>query len=149
MPSGYTKKRRIGSILTNASSQVSQFIQNGDEFVWVTAVGDVNVTNLGTTATLYTLTVSTGVKVKARLRGFAVQTSGFQLLINSPDEASVGTNAPVGNISVVAETQEFNSLGLLSIGTNLIGQIRAVSNVASTSLSLATIGWADTRGRFA
>ncbi|HUK11469.1 MAG TPA: terminase family protein, partial [Stellaceae bacterium] len=48
---GYTLKRRLGSIRTNSSSQIIAFSQNGDELLWDAIPFDVNVSNLGTTAT--------------------------------------------------------------------------------------------------
>jgi len=67
MPTGYTKKRRIGSILTDGSAHIIAFIQVGDRFQWSTPVADVNANNPGTSAVTRTLTVPTGIIVEANL----------------------------------------------------------------------------------
>jgi len=143
LPASYTKKHRIGSIKTDASAHILAFSQNGDEFLWVAAVGDVNVSNLGTTATLFTLSVPTGLKVNALYR-FA-STSATDILINSPDENSVAQNIPPGNITA---NNAVSSGSGGNTRTNISSQVRAVSNTSSITFQLATYGWIDTRGRF-
>src|SRR4029453_16515286 len=56
MPSGYDKKRRIGSIKTGSSGAIRAFDQLGDEFEWVDPnVDAIEVTNPGTAAINHTL----------------------------------------------------------------------------------------------
>jgi hypothetical protein len=149
MPTSYTEKRRIGSMKTNGSSQWTSFVQLGDEFLWGTSVLDVNVTTLGTTATLYTLSVPTSVQVRARCRGYVTGGSTFQaVLITSPDETSQAVNVPVGNgtgINPVASAAQY--FGELQVRTNTSGQVRAIANLASTNLTVVTYGWFDDRGK--
>ena len=66
-PSGIsdTKVRRIGSFLTNSSSNIIAFSQKGDRFVWATPVLDLNTSAPPVTNTLVTLTVPQGVVVYA------------------------------------------------------------------------------------
>ena len=56
LPSGYTLKRRIGAFLTDASSEIRNFIQSGAYFRLVSPFNDVNdstiVNNIFETATL-------------------------------------------------------------------------------------------------
>ncbi len=149
LPSGYTLKRRIGSFRTDGSSHILAFSQNGDEFLWAAAVADVNVANLGTTATLFTLTVPTGVKVNALLRAFALTAAvGTLVLLTSPDENSVAANSPAGNDSIITQVANNYVGGHFNLRTNTSGQIRAVSSTGSTALLVATYGWVDYRGRF-
>jgi hypothetical protein len=153
MPSGYTKKRRIGAILTDASAHIVAFSQNGDEFLWATSVNAAN-TVIGTSATLIALAVPPGVKVNALLRGYVNTTNGpgfASVLINSPDEAGVGSNATVGNVTQTAGASSLPTagFGMLNVRTNTSQQIRAVSASASGNiLGLATFGWIDMRGHF-
>ena len=70
LPTNYSLFRRIGSLLTNVSSQWVSFSQLGDEFIWSVPVGDISTTTLGTTATLFVLSVPTGLQVLARIRGY-------------------------------------------------------------------------------
>ena len=97
LPSGYTQFRRIGSMKTTSGAW-TQFTQLGDEFLWASAVNDVNVATLSTTAILFVLTVPSNINVTARFRGYFISTSPSSIgLINSPDETSVAALTPAGN----------------------------------------------------
>jgi hypothetical protein len=147
MPSGYTKKRRIGWVRTNASSQIIQFVQNGDEFLYITPINDVDVTNLGTSATLFSLSVPNGVKVNALMTaGIGAATAGAAILINSPDQTASSVGSPLGNTSLWLQVAAQAAYGQFNIRTSVGGQIRAVANLASTTFVAATQGWVDTRG---
>ncbi len=149
LPSGYTLKRRLGSFRTDGSSHILGFSQNGDEFLWAAAMGDVNVANLGTTATLFTLTVPASLRCNALFRAFALQAAvGTLVLLNSLDENSVAANSPAGNDSIITQAANIYVGGHFNLRTNTSGQIRAVSSAASTALLIATYGWIDYRGRF-
>jgi hypothetical protein len=142
LPTNYTKKRRIGSIRTDASSHILAFSQNGDEFLWAAAVQDVNTSTLGTTATIFTLTVPIGLKVNAL---FNFQFTGTDvLLLSSLDQNSNATNSPVGNTTFGGNS----AAGPTNVRTNTSAQIRAVSSAAGATFQVATFGWMDTRGRF-
>lgn len=145
MPTNYTLKRRIGSMKTNGSAQWIKFTQNGDTFLWDTGAGDVATSSLGTTATLYTLTVPPAVQVTALMNAGLSGSGALYVLVNSPDQAVAVAGA--------AANMSFNSLGQssangqLAIRTNTSQQIRAVSSAGSTGLNISTQGWIDTRGR--
>lgn len=148
LPTNYTLFRRIGSMATNGSSQWAKFVQVDDEFLWTTPVNDVTTTTLGTTPTLYTLSVPTGVQVKALFRGFISSATSFAgVVINSPDETSTAINTPAGNLTAQIQAASTNALFTLNLRTNTSAQIRAVASAASTSLTIATYGWVDRRGR--
>jgi hypothetical protein len=148
MPANYDYKRRIGAMKTDGSAQWIKFSQNGDEFLWDVTVNDVNVSNLGTTATLYTANVPTGVIVMAKVRGyFASASVGTLGLLNSPSESEVAANATVGNVTFNALTANQGTGYDLAIRTNTSAQLRAVSTAASTTFSMAAHGWVDRRGR--
>ena len=148
LPSSYTLFRRIGAMLTTASSQWAGFVQLGDEFL-MGAVADVAVANLSTTAQLYALTVPTGIQVHALLRSMASGSATPIVLISSPDEPVTAANVPSGNrTSTPPVASSFaGTQATISVRTNTAGQIRAVANLASTSLTVVTYGWIDTRGR--
>lgn len=54
---GVEKYRRIGSILTDSSSNIIQFLQFGNSFVWLAGIQDVNSNNITVTENTYTLSV--------------------------------------------------------------------------------------------
>jgi hypothetical protein len=146
MPSGYTKKRRIGSFKTNGSSQILAFTQVGDEFHWSVPVNDVTI-SLGTTASTLSLNVPTGVIVNALLDvQFSAATNGYALLspLDITDEVP---NSITGYATAFATTSAV-IFGTYNIRTNASGQIRGRSTTASMGTNTATWGWIDTRGKF-
>ncbi len=151
MPSGYTKKRRIGWIKTNASSQIVAFSQNGDEFIWAAPTLDVNALGVVTTPSLTTMSVPLGIKVNAIIRGLVLIAAGATsgaFLINSPDETSTGADIPSSNITLNVAAGENLAFGQMSVRTNTSGQIRMVSGTTSNiAVTVVTVGWIDTRGR--
>lgn len=143
------KFRRIGSFKTDASAHILAFTQVGDEFIWSNDVGDVNVSNLGTVATLFALSVPSGLQVWARFRyGFGNPSGAAFVLIQSPDETAVATNSPLGNVTGENASATNQVDGDLTVRTNTSQQIRAVANAASSVLQISTYGWIDYRGRF-
>ena len=147
LPGSYTKKRRIGSMKTDGSAKWVLFTQLGDEFLWSVSVADVNTSTLGTTATLYTISVPPGVQVKARLRGQASNGSTYgEVSIQSPDESAQAVSP--STINFLGATGVFTA-GAMDVRTSTSAQIRAVAYAAATSLNLGTYGWIDDRGRFA
>lgn len=150
-----TKVRRIGSFLTDGSAHIQTFTQDGDTFYWASLVTDVNVTNLGTTAVLYTLSVPLGVKTRPILRvaaGFAGTTNGA-FIVSSPDEPD--NQPPVGTLGNAGTSPGWdfglnsNPVGILPpvFYTNTSSQIRARGSVASLDLTVFTRGYVDDRGR--
>jgi hypothetical protein len=151
MPASYAEKRRIGSLRTNTSGQWTLFTQLSDEFLWSVPVGDVNVVTLSTTATLFALTVPTGLQVVARMRGLLSPGGASRfMLLNSPDEATAVANAVPGNLTADASTSgsPVGAIFTLDVRTNTSGQIRAVASAgANNALQIATYGWLDRRGQ--
>jgi hypothetical protein len=148
LPSPYTLFRRIGAIRTDASVHWLPFIQVGDEFLWGTPVLDVNTATLGTTATLFTISVPGGVQVNARFRGNMTNATASALgLVNSPDEGSVAGTPIANQSSIVQISSAFISLGDCTVRTNVASQIRASASAAGSSLRIVTYGWIDRRGK--
>lgn len=156
LPANYTQFRRIGSGRTNGSAQWVKFFQYGDDFTWDVATLDVNSTNPGTAAVTPTLTVPTGVRVKALLNVSIVAASnnvGAALQFSDPsitDTAPSQTAAPLG--SVVSNSSGVTTDikgGQVSVYTNTSAQVRyrLDNSSASTVVRIVTLGWVDTRGR--
>ena len=157
MPSGYTARRRLGSILTNGSSQIVDFIQFGDEFLWKAAVVDVDATNPGTAAVTRTLTVPTGVNVDAIISvGGFVGSNSFTINVSSLDVNDQAAQAyatgsltgfpGAGTLSGAANGWVFSSM---RVRTNTSGQVRSrlSASGASDRLGIITRGWTDDRGK--
>lgn len=54
LPSGFTQRRLLGAVMTNGSSNIRGFIQNGDAFLYTAPIADISASNPGTN-TLRTL----------------------------------------------------------------------------------------------
>lgn len=148
-PANYTKKRRIGSIKTNASSQICAFTQLGDGFLWgVGAVASgwdiaTNAAVAQAPGTLFTLNTPLGVKTDAIVN--AAQTGGtaqlrFMGMDEDPAMAGSGQNMPT------AANGQVNNRYILR--TNTSQQIRVAGHIALASgLYLGCAGWYDYRGK--
>lgn len=156
MPANYTQSRRIGSMKTNGSSQWTKFIQDGDYFVWDAAVTDVNAANPGTAAVSRTISVPTGINVRAQLR-CAVQVLSVSTAVNSAllvSDLAITDAAPTfgsSGVTAVAGRQAADNYGAVEtiVRTNTSAQVRSrlSASDASVSLFMSTAGWYDTRGR--
>lgn len=149
-PSGYTLKRRLGSFRTDGSAHILPFVQIGDEFLWKAMVLDANaVTPSTANRTLQTLTVPTGVQVRARVRLQIANAAAAQrgLLVTSPDENDQAVtnqaNTLNSSISIVLSTP-------IIVRTNTSAQVGVRADTSTTfTYSMETFGWFDDRGRFA
>jgi hypothetical protein len=146
MPAGYSNKRHIGSVKTNASSNIRPFLQTGNIVRWndSTLTLDVDVTNLGTGSTSYTLAfIPTGLKVRALLHGYNwINADSRNILVRDPDTVDVAPSAsvwPIANLAGPAASAV--GYGELRIVTNTSAQVAARSSGANTYFRLAVMGW--------
>jgi hypothetical protein len=152
--SSYLYMRRIGSIV-RVSNAIKAFVQVGDIFRWKGAIRDVNVSNLGTTAVQYTLTVPTGLTTIEAFGSFYCNTNASRRVrIYSPqtnDDAAAEAGAGMDAITVAGggDSDTIYATGSFRDLTNSGGALFAISDGASTVLQMWTKGWIDTRGRLA
>jgi len=138
-----TKYRRIGSVLTDGSSNITAFLQRGDEFVWVTPILDVNVGSSGTTEFTSTLSVPLGVRVKAFIN--AVGTN--LLYFHDPDVTDQAPSQTVNPLATIGDATQSSIGGAFGVWTNTSSQIQGRSS-ADSSLRIAALGWRDSLGRW-
>jgi len=150
MPTNYTKKRRIGSVKTDSSGNIIQFLQYGDDFWWKSPPAlDVNVTNLGTTRTNYTLaSVPTGLVVEVRVNVFITGGSTVRLYVSNPNLTDL---APSDSATPLHDNYE--PAGALTSHraqylTNTSAQISARTDAANSTFRVAVLGWEDPRGKW-
>lgn len=159
LPSGFTLFRRIGAMKTNASAQWTKFIQDGDTFMWDVPVADVNAANPGTAAVTRTLTVPTGIRVRARISagGYGISSDlGPGAIYISDLSLSDQAAAQGGAVSfqVTAGSTTSNSIAVMGqvvVLTNNAAQVRSrvQASTANAGLVIDTNGWDDDRGRTA
>lgn len=150
-PAGFTYFRRVGSIM-RVSGAIRAFIQDGDQFLFKTAILDINAATPGTTAILRALSVPVGISVVwsgvVGVSGVIGASGGVR--ISNPDQtdqAASTTAAPLleGYIYLPSNTP-FAAFGK-SCRTNTSGQIRTRMFSSSESLLISTDGWIDRRGK--
>jgi hypothetical protein len=157
LPANYTLFRRIFSVKTDSSSQWVKMVQDGDVFRWTTVVNDVNVSNPGTSAVTRTLSVPTGVRVRADLSVGSTGTSGdpgaaaiyvSDLLLNDQTPAQAGAVDLFVYAASVSGTL-FGCMGRTSVMTNTSAQVRTRVQLSTSNMSFVidTHGWTDRRGR--
>ncbi len=145
MPASYDYKRRIGAVLTDASSNIIQFVQDGNMFTLRSPILDVNVTTLSTSSVNYALSTPLGIKIDVIINPWVSQASNAVVYIRDPqtnDDAPSGTIAPIGthhSLSATGDTAK------MTVKTNTSSQISARSSAANTTLRVATLGWIDYR----
>jgi hypothetical protein len=152
MPSNYTKKRRIGSFLTDGSGHIITFTQFGDEFLWKTPVVDTNgtVTPSTSTQSLVTLSTPLGVDVYARLYIAAnYVSSGGATQFYAPDMGAQGGNSWSSTgfgLNVVTGYRYMSAPA--DIRTNTSSQVAATNETAvNNTITVVTLGWRDRRGQ--
>jgi len=143
-----TAYRRIGSVLTDGSANIIAFVQEGDEFLWAVPVEDLDSAAVGTTASLVTHTVPTGVKVNAIVDAYISHNAGHGVWISSPDQTDTApsVSAVAGVTLAVSNGAQSNTIRRR---TNTSAQLRYRGTATLNAVRSWTQGWADTRGRFA
>lgn len=155
IPSGYTKYRRVGSVLTNGSSNIDAFTQHGDEFLWNTPVSDSHQDNPGTSAQTVTLSTPGGVKTIALITFHISNTGGstnINGIVTALDQADTAPSSTVFTVRSLnpATSDDQSANGNVQIRTNTSSQIRTRIDGTGTNVDVdvSTRGWIDTRGRF-
>ena len=152
MPSNYTKKRRIGSILTDASVAINFFTQfPGGIFVWATPSAlNVLDTDPGTSAHTATATTPNGVVTRASLnvcQAAGVTATGVYIsALASADTTPSITATPL--VSVGADTSTSGNTptcAQTAVWTDTSKQFRfrVVTGGAGQTTRISTIGWTD------
>lgn len=145
MPTNYTLFRRIGSMKTNASSQWLKFFQNGDRFDWDLPTADLTSTTIGTTTTTVTLSVPPLLGVVASIEGNVSHATLVPTIYVVPTFITQPTT-PSSDAVVISAT----AIGWgHDVTVNASGQVAVSSGATNTTVSIATYGWIDTRGRLA
>jgi hypothetical protein len=151
LPSGFTIKQCLGSVLTDGSKNLRLFLHVRDEFMWQTPIVDLNA-DTATGSTSRTLSVPTGLRVKAHLLINTVGNSSSEpkgaAYVDCPDythaittqRAQLFWDLTLGSTSGNVLN---NANGTADVITNTSGQVQTTFNGAS--LSLVTTGWREFR----
>lgn len=153
MPSNYDKKRRIGAVLTDGSSNIIDYSQEGDYFLWNVAIGDLSTPNPGTSAQEPVLSVPTGIKVWADITVHLQDSSPATdtvLLLTAMDQTDVAASVSNRSLRIMDNggTKAHTSLRCL-LRTNTSAQIRIRLDNSDGGINNSVLcnGWQDSRGR--
>lgn len=149
-PTDYTRKRRIGSVLTDGSANIIGYTQNGDDWLWDDPVVDFDDAAPGTSAVSRTLSVPTGLQVLWHGAGayqVNAPTAGEEALFTPLD---VNDTVPaVTNAQLAADDSDAvaTASAEMRVLTNTSAQIRTRVTAGNENISAVTYGWQDKRGR--
>jgi hypothetical protein len=142
-PAGATTYRRLGSVKTNASSQLLPFLQVNDMFLWLTAIRDISNMNLSATSPINVRMSIPPLPVMVQGRMNASNASGPFFI----DVLTPGTTGQNNGVIGVPSGQQGSAF--YSVMSDALGQLRYVTGGGTTNTIYAdTYGWIDTRGRF-
>lgn len=152
---GYTKYRKVGSIITDSSSNIILYeayptAGGSVKYLWKTPILDFNVNDPGTSAVLFSLTAPTGIKTDVLFNALckdAPAAPATILYFSSPDatdQAPSLTVSPLANIGGVASALQ-EDLKKYEVTTNTSSQIRMRVNQSGSGLfvRVATLGYTD------
>jgi len=153
MPTNYTKKRRIGYFLTDGANAVRTYTQDGDTFLYLSPIREVDTTNPGTSAvTTATASCPNGVKTTALLNVSALNGTNNYLLLISP--LDVTDNAPSSSAAQLASLRtafagpvSYVTTASVRTDTSRAYRFRLSASGAADQLWISTQGCVDRRGR--
>jgi hypothetical protein len=159
MPAGWTARRRIGAVLTNANSEIRDFRQVGG---WFHFKGnppiDVEVTQTGNIPALRTLSVPKGVKVCADLTvvidASNAPTGGGVTFVRDPDLGALTdvTSYPASYAGIAYHDNARLPVMILNpqVWTDTAGRVATADSqqAATLLISISTQGWFDPRDEY-
>ncbi len=152
MPTNYTKKRRMGSILTDTSVAIVPFTQRGVFYFTLATPSALNIasTNPGTSAVTASATVPNGVAVLAFLNvsmenGTTANTPVSFSSLADADVAPSATTTPLISIGQTGLATPAHQGGQVQVWTNTAQsyRFRLAASGASDILRAVTTGWYD------
>jgi hypothetical protein len=143
IPAGYTYYRRIFSFVTDSSSNIQDFVRKGSWYWYTDPLLDVNVSDLGSAYTAYTLNCPCLTYGSITILANATITNGSGVVgLHVVPSAGVATQQ-VFMISSPATSVAGAVQLTMSIGTT--SQIKAYASAASSTLTFSTNAWYDDR----
>jgi hypothetical protein len=144
LPSGYTKYDYRGSILTDGSGNIREFMQYGKLFKLKTPSIDINNVAGTTTIQSHTLnSVPTGIKVKPSYQMVNNYNNGggAQIYLSSPDQADINPSTYFQTASTISSTYTQTYSG--EIITNKSRQINSRATSTNCLILIGVEGWVD------
>lgn len=149
---GYTHYRRIGSILTDGSSNIVNYNQKGDVFRFNAPENSIDTTTMPAgSRTLFTVSTPLGISTNAILRATLNDADSNAVLITSPDEDDIAPSTTIsGNYSAHLWDSGGGDVPTIEtiVPTNSSAQIGLRgTNTTVAQFVLDTVGYYDSRGK--
>lgn len=143
MPTGYTWKRYLGTIVTSSSGNIFSFSQIGNYFRRLTITGGSYSGTIGTTSSLASLSIPRGISCQIDLQWRTLNASGNGFVyLRHPDDTDISVAGPASaNLGGVGTNVSF--VGTVSVFSDTSRQVAARAFLASTTLELSIRGWTD------
>ena len=143
--------RRIGAVLTDGSSNILNFIQDGDEFIFKAQIVNINASAIGTSRVTQAVSAPLGVQTRAILGlvgQVANNNNSVRFTLTHPDVTDA--TPATGNSNNAGENSSDNN-GTFASGTHIVltntsSQIAIRQDFNSTT-SMNTNGYYDRRGQ--
>lgn len=155
IPAGYTAFRRLGSVLTDDTSNILAFFQFGDDFYWDSPALDFDDSTPTAAGETYTVAIPLGVEVKAIIN---LGTRARNAMVGAyarhpawtdltPDDVLTPL-ATVGREEAAAPAAGVAAYGMAFPRSDTSSQIRIGSLINSQhNVFVVTVGWVDLRGK--
>lgn len=139
--SGYVYYRRVGSVLTDATSNILGFFQYGDTFYWKSPIEDLDSQVITTTQSLITLSVPPQVNCAAMFT-IRSNTQSRDVYLHPPDVDDEEADTTAARFTIQTGTVEQVSNGPVMIVTDTSSRLAARAD-GNTTVDLMTFGWRD------
>lgn len=147
LPSGWSSFRRVGSVLTDGSSNIRGFLQRGDSFLWeaVPPAQNETITSSDTPQNFVLADLPKAIEVEP----FVIvnqNTSGGKVTMVTPGVTPLDPDGV--NDMATRDTTGIRARSFVSaFWTNANGEMTFIAEDASTALSVVVYGWRDSRGK--
>jgi len=145
LPSGYTKKTRVGSIITNNSSNIILFVQRGKEFILKTKITEVNISSSIPTSLTDLVVTSPNGLITSVLMGCHIQTNAtaYESPTVFAKDKNLDTEVIIGADGRGADFtgKTMNNFSIYSDTSSTI-QYRATDS-GTWNLQIFCFGWVD------
>ena len=148
LPSGYSYKRRLGSLLMDGSAHITAFQQFGDDFYWDLPVVELETTSTGNSRQVLTITTPPGVECQAYMVSSYFRRKSdwdYWMWVGHPDK----TDSAAGTDNHCHHTNSGDNAtasSFVTCYTNTSSQIAYRYNT-DTYGKILLQGYKDTRGR--
>ena len=148
LPTGYSKKRRIGALRTDSAGAILPFTQHGNKFLWSTPIQELNGAVTVGAKTLTLTGVPTGIAVEAIIACYINDGTPNSIYFSALSQAALTpSRSGVPGATVVRIDNGADGLGAhMPILTDTAARIRYEVEAAASTVIVWTLGWIDPRG---